>query len=468
MQFGKLLKEYIKKQNITIYQLAKETGIDRSFLQGVLNGTRKMPKKRFSDIVNANYFTVSQVHDLCEQYFYECFGNEKIQRFEFIEKGITGKIKEELNQEYLASDVQLKKETSFYSGKRKIADIIYAIFEKEKIENFVSNFNFNNYEINKIIYSACKKGKIKNFFHFINIDKKASVANIEAIFNSIHYAELDYITYYCDNVIVNSIMPYYIVADDFFIIYDEDGENAVLLNTDMIAPFLKEKSAEIKKQCRPMILITDNAFDYMGTVGSITAKASSNIMAGFDNQICPTFITPEIIQEIATPAVKNIPSVIQRLTSYYNMVLGKNSQNTMLNFLVVTYEAIENFVKNGELGGFPKALANPVPKEMRSHFLKALIDESNLEKLIVTNPNILKFRYDLNYQINNNYLLIAGSKGLDTPDDYNGRITYYTDIDTITNDFKDFLDYIAMSEKTYSREVSKSIVQAFIERLEAE
>lgn len=46
MQFGKLLKEYIKSQNLTVYQLAKETGIDRSFLQGVLNGTRKLPKKK--------------------------------------------------------------------------------------------------------------------------------------------------------------------------------------------------------------------------------------------------------------------------------------------------------------------------------------------------------------------------------------------------------------------------------------
>lgn len=119
MHFGKLLKEYIQKQNLTIYQLAKETGIDRSFLQGVLNGKRKLPKKRFSDIVNSNYFTVNQVHDLCEQYFLERFGKDKVERFECIEKGIKGEIKDELNSEFIAERIEIKKEAIFYHRKQE-------------------------------------------------------------------------------------------------------------------------------------------------------------------------------------------------------------------------------------------------------------------------------------------------------------------------------------------------------------
>lgn len=468
MQFGKMLKDYIKKQDLTIYQLAKETGIDRSFLQGVLNGTRKLPQKRFSDIVNTNYFTENQIHKLCEEYFLERYGKEKIERFEYLEKGATGKIKEELNIEYPAEIIELKKETSFYSGKKEVLNVINSLLIKDEINHFISNFDFSNNEINRIVYNSCKKGKIKDFFHFVNFDNYSSIHNIQIIFNSLHYAEIGYLTHSHKKYSVNSLMPYFIIADNYFLTFDETGENAVLIDTDVMSLFLMKKINDLKKECRPLIIITDNALEYMKIVSTITVNSLSSIMAGFDNQICPTFITPEIIEAIATPAVKNIPSIVQQLTSHYDLIIGGNCEHTLLNFLVITYNAIDNFVKNGVISGFPRILANPVPKEMRSHFLKALLDKSNLEKLVITNPHMFKTTYELNYQINNNYLVVASSKGLTDPNDFNGSITYYTDSEIIASDFKDYLDYLAMSEKTYSQEVSKNILEAFIKQLEAE
>lgn len=467
MQFGMLLKEYIKKQGLTIYQLAKETGIDRSFLQGVLNGKRKLPKKRFSDIVNSNYFTESQIHALCQEYFLERFGKEKVERFEYLEKGITGKIKEELSTEYPAEFIDIKKETSFFSGRKEVLNLIYTILNHDEIHSFISNFDFSNMEINRIVYHSCKQGKIKDFFHFVDMDEFSGIRNIRTVFNALHYAEAGYLTYSCKKHSADSLMPYFMIADHYFLSFDESAENAVLLNTDLMSLFLKKKVNDIKRESHPLILITEDAFDYMKTVSSITANSLSSIMAAFDNQICPTFITPEIIERIATPEVKNIPSVIQQLISHYSLIIGNNGQQSLLNFLVITYDAIKDFVENGYIGGFPKTLANPVPKEMRSHFLKALIDKNNLERIILTNPHIFKTSYDINYQINNNYLVIASCRGLENPDDYNGRITYYTDDEVIANDFKDYLDYLALSEKTYSQEISESIIEAFIKQLDA-
>lgn len=468
MQFGKLLKEYIKKQDLTIYQLAKEANIDRSFLQGVLNGKRKLPEKRFSDIVNSNYFTENQIHKLCEEYFLERFGKEKVERFEYLEKGVTGKIKEEINTKYPAEIIELKKETSFYSGKKEVLNVVHTLLNKDEINQFISNFDFSNTEINRIVYNSCKRSKIKEFFHFVNLDDYSSIHNIQIVFNSIHYAEIGYLTYSYKKYSINSLMPYFIIADNYFLTFDETGENAVLIDTDLMSLFLKKKINDIKKDCRPLIIVTDNALEYMKTVSTITVNSLSSIMAGFDNQICPTFITPEIIEAIATPAVKNIPSIVQQLTSHYNLILGKNSKNTFLTFILITYEAIDNFVKNGIIESFPKVLANPVPKEMRSHFLKAFLDKNNLEKIVITNPNMFKSTYDLNYQINNNYLVTATSRGLTDPNDFNGSISYYTDSELIASDFKDYLDYLAMSEKTYSQDVSKNILEAFIKQLEAE
>lgn len=468
MQFGSLLKEYIKKQNLTIYQLAKDTGIDRSFLQGVLNGKRKMPRKRFADVVNIEYFTTSQIHKLCETYFLEQYGAEKIKLFECIENGIKGKVKEELNKKYECEPVKINNGTSYHSGKKDILAVVYTIMNENCISDFISNYSFKNREINRIVFNACKERRIKNFFHYVTPESKNSVYNIEIIFNMLHFAQEGYITYTSEERPSSYILPQFIVTDKHTLLFDETVENAVLFETDIIKPLLKQKSDEIKNKCKTIVNITENAFDYMYKTNTITANTISHNLVGFDNQVCPSFITPEIIEAIATPAVKNIPSVIQQLISHYKLTAGGESEQVIIGFLTVTYGAIASFVKDGYLCGFPRELANPVPKEMRSHFLKCLIDKNKVDKLFIVNPNILSTNLDINFQLNDRYLIIVLSQETNLPDDYNGKILMHTDNEALVTDFKDYLDYLSLSEKTYSQNASRDILNAFIEQLEAD
>lgn len=467
MQFGSLLKEYIKKQNLTIYQLAKDTGIDRSFLQGVLNGKRKMPRKRFADVVNIEYFTTSQIHKLCETYFLEQYGAEKIRLFECIEKGIKGKFKEELNKKYECEPVKIGNGTSYHSGKKDILALIYTIMNENCISDFISNYSFNNNEVNRIVFNACKEKRIKNFFHYVTPDDDNSVYNIEIVFNTLHFAQEGYITYTNDEHSSNYILPQFIITEKYTLLFDDSIENAILFETGLIKPLLKQKSYEIKSKSKTIVNITENAFDYMYKTNTITANTNSHDLVGFDNQVCPSFITPEIIEAIATPAVKNIPSVIQQLISHYKLTAGGDCEQPFINFLTVTYGAIASFVNEGYLCGFPRELANPVPKEMRSYFLKCLIDNNKVGKLFIINPNILSTNLDINFQLNDRYLVIVLSQETNLPDDYNGKILMYTDNETLVNDFKDYLDYLSLSEKTYSQNVSRDILNAFIEQLEA-
>lgn len=466
MPFGALLKEHIKKQNLTIYQLAKETGIDRSFLQGVLNGKRKLPKKRFSDIVNTNYFTANQIHELCSEYFIEKFGENKIRRFEYLENGITGKIKQELNNKYETEFKKIEDGTNFYSGKKDVLSIVYTLLNKEPVNSFTSNFSFSITEINKIVYNACKENKIKEFIHYVTPNNDSVTHNLQIIFNSLYYAEIGFTTYVNNKDTVSYLFPYFIITDKYLLMFDETAENAVLFDAQLIEPYLKSKSTEIKNSNKKIVHITENAFDFMTVLDTLTAKSTPHHVIGYDNQICPTFITPHIIQAIATPAVKNIPVITKKLMTHYEIISGNEKKHKAINSLIVTYSSLADFVKKGYLGGFPRALANPVPVNMRSEILRAMTDKNNLENLIITNPNMLSSAYDLSFQLNDNYLIICCGGGTEHPNDYNGKITFYTDDDTIVNDFKDYIEYLSLSEKTYDICVSQKIVNSFIEQLE--
>lgn len=84
--FGDLLKQCINSQGLTVYGLAKETGINRSFLQGVLSGAKKLPQKRFNDVINQRFFTAQQIAMLCEKFFADKIGKKDMQRINYVEK----------------------------------------------------------------------------------------------------------------------------------------------------------------------------------------------------------------------------------------------------------------------------------------------------------------------------------------------------------------------------------------------
>lgn len=51
-QFSELLKEYIKKKDITIKALAEKCGIDRTYLHKILKGERKVPSVDFVENIS--------------------------------------------------------------------------------------------------------------------------------------------------------------------------------------------------------------------------------------------------------------------------------------------------------------------------------------------------------------------------------------------------------------------------------
>ena len=56
-KFYELLKEYIAEQGVPIYQIAKETGINRTLIQNVISGKKKFPNGRLNALLSSTYFT---------------------------------------------------------------------------------------------------------------------------------------------------------------------------------------------------------------------------------------------------------------------------------------------------------------------------------------------------------------------------------------------------------------------------
>lgn len=461
--FGSLLKDYIQAQGFSIYQIAKDTGIERSFLQNVLSGRKKLPQKRFDSIVNLSYFTTAQVRDLCDAYYLEKFGTEKLKHLELIEKGLTGGIKDDLCKAYIPEQNPIKDGVSYYSGRKDVLSIIHHIVNDSENSTLISNFKFSDIQINRIIYQMCKAKHIDTFFHYVNGSNVDSGANIETMFNTIHYAEIGYITHYYDKS-ANEIMPYFIITDNYAIEYDENAENAFLIKSDpqTTGRIINGKIDEVKSNASVSVTINTDAFEHLMQLQSLYVSYSHKSITGFDNIFCPNNITREIIEAIATPAIKNVPTVVNKLLEHYNTIF--TNENSTIDSLIVNFNAVDRFVKTGRIESFPTELALPVPKNLRAQMIRPLLENKN--SYLLTNPNTYKSNYNLALEIHNNTIIFVSCEDYET--EFIGKVCYYTDKKETVNDFKDYLAYLAASEKTYSEENTKKMLKTFLIELESE
>lgn len=463
-QFGELLKEYIQTNNYTIYQIAKETGIDRSFLQGVLTGKRKLPQKRFADIVNSSYFIPSQISSLCNAYYLEKLGQEKMKSFEFIEHGLTGKIKEELSKEYKTEKIKLNSISSI-NGHKEVLSLIYTVLHLESSVNFASNFDFNNSEINRMVYNLCTKKQFKSFFHYVSTKEASSYDKLNIFFNSCHYAEIGYTTYLYKKGLFSEFLPYFILTDKYFIQYDNDCENAIILYADAVNAIMEDKLNKIKSECTSDVYICNDGFESMKTIYLLSASSKQQSLYVIENNVCSWFCDSDIISNIATNEIKSIPAIINQLESHYFLMLG-NKNNAIKKFQV-TYNGIEEFIQTGRIDAFPQKYAQNVPMHLREKVINNILKMfENSNSLNIINSQHFTTNYKFELQINNNKLIFGSCNDINEPDEFISKSIYSTDDKQMVEDLIDYIEYISVSEKSYDCETSKDILKAFVHKLE--
>lgn len=162
-KFNELLKEYISTQNVTIYQISKQTEINRTMLQNVIAGRKKFPKKRLLDLLNSTYFTSEQIKNLSTAYLCEEHGEDKSEFFEFCNYCFSQKFCDDLDNTYSAEQFDLDGEVEFLNDKEKIIAAVNAVIENSKNDTFVSNFNFGQKKSTPSFTKLVKTKNLKNF-----------------------------------------------------------------------------------------------------------------------------------------------------------------------------------------------------------------------------------------------------------------------------------------------------------------
>lgn len=460
--FGNLLKEYVNMQDLSVYMLAKETGIDRSFIQNIFSNKKKMPLERFQELICPKYFTSAQIQALCKAYFAEKYGIDKMERLKYIENGLKGEYKASLKKAHTAKQTEIKTNI-LYTGKGAVLDVIYSVLCNST--SLQSNFSFENTDVNRIIYHFCQKNKFENFFHYVSTNKGVDCHNLQIVFNTLHYAEIGYETHIYDNSDFNNFMPYYILTENYFLQFDKTAENAFILDSNNVIEFFDRQLVDIQRKCKKKIYITKNPFEFMQTVQSGGYNGYGSHTISFDNQFCPLFITKEILEEIKTTEVMNIPNAIEQILKHYELLNGMEIKSTdellAATNIVMTHSSIANFIKDGRIASFPARYAKPVPPKYRKTLLERALNHPNY-KLQITNPILFSSDYQFVLSIYENKLQICTANENSDIDTFVGNANYISLNDSTASDFVNFIDYYKLSELTYTENASRKLLSSMI------
>lgn len=464
--FGQLFKEAIAEQGLTTYGLAKDTGLDRSFIQGFFTGRKKLPYNQFNKIINSTYFSQSQIDELLDKYFEEKFGIDKLNRLKYINSVFTRRRDEEFYEEIPYEKTQITP-NRLYRGRKSIISLICTVLG-DSPRQISTNFSFYDYEINSAIYSICKSGGLNSFFHFVYRQEKTDNSKLEIVFNSLSYAEIGYLTHISDEPYPPSFMPYFILTDKYFIRYDEGVQNAYVMDSPEILSFARDYVDERKKHFSCEIQIAETALESMQIIQSFTASKGHESMVGIDSAICATYLNLETANSIVTPFIKEQPGVIQSLFAHYNLMLGSGVEEKKPALgMIITFEALDDFIGTGRIHSLPEEYARPLSKKQRADYLELLInDESTVNRL--TNRTVFQMDLAYSFQINDTGIILCSCPDLNAGDAFMEKIIYAThDIQTV-NDFYDYYRYIAAGTQTFNEEKTRQIIQSLIDVLRAD
>ena len=477
--FQKLLNEHINNKDITVYALAKISGIERSFVQKIKNGSRIPTDENIvHSLSQALMLTPSETMELLKTYRITKMGEENYYRREQVKNTITSFCDTQITSSLITNNnttqaLELKENHDFVDGMANINKLVKAVLEleaqKEKgcvkiiaqpsytfLYDCISTLDFNS-----------KQTKIENIIVFDKQESFKSLRHNLAIFQQLVASLFScdnfhpyYIRDYVDTIFNDSsFLPYTIITSDYCLSIAFDLNNAIISSEAKMLQLANRHFEKRLAMASPIYKFFRPApHEYLQataveTAGELGNADHYNIFFQPNlNAFMPVDIMLDRInKDIITPEMQ------QFLIGYFQSI-NNHTVNVHISF---TMEGLELFMETGRITEIPDFMYSYLKPQQRLRVLKNLI--SGIERGHFM-PRILKstsFNLALPISITATspqkvlIYYITKEKGL--------SIFFLNELNLI-NAFYDFLVYVQDSELVYNENETKAILQSMLDR----
>ena len=412
-QFSDKLLQYITESGYNIYQLAKETALDRTTLQKTVKGQRLPSLDYLKKVCNSIKISKAQEEELIRLYKIEKLGPETIETWEEIHNmlldinKLRNKIKDSNIWKVQFDKSILNSNIEGYQGKllseldimKAVMCIIeHEIIEEDKPEVFMDVSYASQYALSQIVESQNITHKQVTCHQFVNLrrtehSKAGILSNIELLHQVLPYAfafqdnyDIRY-TYVDGNIydLKYEIMPHYIVTHKHVLLCSHNNYNAILVSDNSIVESYYDELRRMHPNYRPL-------FIYQGLSGE-GIRLYRDMFKSIDTQItvepipCIALMAPKELREEKS----NDPIVGEYVKKY--LVTPDVAPENYIN--IFGMKKMTHMLQTGHLPGvydmYIGELDIPTRKAMAYNFLEKLKNhERKFYMLNETNSSLLE------------------------------------------------------------------------------
>lgn len=457
--------------NTTIYRLSKITGIERTKLQRIKSGQKLPTKEELELICVSLYLSPEEKSSLIKEYEIAIIGKDRYKSrictanfienlyniFEVKHCPVERSFKVSLDIECPAV---IKGESDTYDAIQTIlrqeaveGNTIYMygdVFDnKSHLNNLLKNItDIQGLSVHQILGLKPYNESYDNYYSNISM-----ISKIYPIFLS----KTDYRAYYYyDKTKNSSILPYFIVTDNYLITISYDKRSAVIIQDENIIKLHKELFEQKIDDSYSLIADINTLMGY----SSIYIEHSQHFDIANTNLItieyepCVTpYISDELIEMCMRKDIPNYPVIFDRAKKCLSQY-----RNFMLKTSIFTERGLDNFITTGRITEIPEIAYNPIPPRARIQILNALCKSAtdlNQNSLHLIREDKLRLPRNLRYcgtgQVNDFFLLLSDVK--------NSHSIFKLNECGFAKPFYDFASSLVDSDTVYSNEETIKIIQ---------
>ncbi len=269
--FCSMLRE---ESGMTIYHIAKVSGMERTALNRMLNGKR-FPKyedvELFCEVLRAGERDKEHLREL---YLMEKMGRNHYENYIYI-RNLLRELDQRENDAAFPDPSGTKntdsREKSFVNGKREVRSMICSVLEgayrQEKIQEMYTNFPVQE-KILFTVVECCEKKYRREIplchFHILNInpekyyDVTCNLKVLRAALMWLFTKGESYIPYYTYSQLMLDdlelqFMPYYLVSASRVLLVSDDFRQGILLEDEDMVVFYRNRMEMIRRQMHHLV-----------------------------------------------------------------------------------------------------------------------------------------------------------------------------------------------------------------------
>ena len=469
-EFHKLLTRFINEKNTTIYTLAKNTGIERSYIQKMKSGARvPSEKSTILKLAKGLTLTANESAKLVEAYSIAKMGEGKYFQRTFVQNIISSFAEVQTQNSLILecntqNNLVMKNDVELITGMPAIHKILKAVMEIEAskedgcikifaqpsfsyIYDCISTLNSNTRVENIIVLYKQDNYNATNY----NLDVFQKL--VPLFFSCPHFHPF-YVHDHVDTIFNDTtVTPITIITSEYLLCISNNCKQALLIRDAQIRQLYLSSFDKKMLNAKPLFdtisACPDEYFYNVASLMDFDSDSNYNIM--FQPCIVPYIPSNTVNACINTEVLT--PEMLEQINNYlYNISFCHNTFH-----MVFTEEGLDLFLSTGKIIEIPHFMlrAKPTKKqrlEIIANFITAIEDGNSIVHLV--KPNM--------FNIPKPIVITAYSKQhvIIHHFDESGSIHIFRlEEISLVNAFHDFLIWIQDCDLVYSQEESLEIIK---------